>query len=364
MGEVLGAVAGDVWLSVVHNWPYLLASVVIASFVQVYVGPEHLARWLRRRVWVAVLGAVVLASFTPFCSCGTTAVVLGALASSVPWAPVVAFMVSSPLTSPSEYVLSAGLFGSGFATTFFVAAIVIGIGAGAVTHVVEKAGLLVGQARMQGRVEVGAERRAGVSAVAVGVPAADGRTSLAVLEAPAPASACCGPTTAVETGGPEEASASACAAGGCGSDAGGCGTAGVVVDRRRLLVRALADNARRLAVYFLGFAAIGYLLIELVPTDVITSVLGGDSLWSVPLAALLGIPAYVSTEGSLPMVASLMDGGMGVGPALAFLVTGAGTSIGAISGMLVIARARVVALVVGCLVVGAIVLGWLAPLWL
>lgn len=340
MGEVLGAVAGDVWLSVVHNWPYLLASVVVASVVQVYVGPEHLARWLRRRVWVAVLGAVVLASFTPFCSCGTTAVVLGALASSVPWAPVVAFMVSSPLTSPSEYVLSAGLFGSGFATTFFVAAIVIGIGAGAVTYLVEKAGLLVGQARMQGRAEVGGGSRTRASAVAVGAPAPEGRTSLAVLEAPAPAASC------------------------CGSEAGACGAAPVVVDRRRLLVRALADNARRLALYFLGFAAIGFLIIERVPTEALTSALGGDSWWSVPLAALLGIPAYVSTEGSLPMVASLMDGGMGVGPALAFLVTGAGTSIGAMSGMLVIARARVVALVVGSLVVGAIALGWLAPLWL
>ena len=357
MGEVLGAVAGDVWLSVVHNWPFLLASVVVASFVQVYVGPEHLARWLRRRVWVAVLGAVVLASFTPFCSCGTTAVVLGALASSVPWAPVVAFMVSSPLTSPSEYVLSTGLFGSGFATTFFVAAIVIGLGAGAVAHVAEKAGLLVGQARMQGRAEVESRSVARPSAVGVGV-AAEGRTALAVLEA-APSSSCCGPTTAT----PEPATA-ACDADGCGGDAGACGGGDVVVDRRRLFGRALVDNARRLALYFLGFAALGFLLIELVPTDVITTALGGDSFWSVPLAALLGIPAYISTEGSLPMVASLMDGGMGVGPALAFLVTGAGTSIGAISGMLVIARARVVALVVGSLVVGAIVLGLLAPLWL
>ncbi len=361
MGEILGAVAGDVWLSVVHNWPYLLASVVIASFVQVYVGPEHLARWLRRRVWVAVLGAVVLASFTPFCSCGTTAVVLGALASSVPWAPVVAFMVSSPLTSPSEYVLSAGLFGSGFATTFFVAAIVIGIGAGAVTHVAEKAGLLLGQARMQGRAEVGAPG-ARLSEVAVGASSPDGRTTLALLEAPAPAASCCGSGSAVAPAETADDDAAPACATGCGSDA--CGDADIVVDRRRMLVRALADNARRLAIYFLGFAAIGFLVIELVPTDVITSALGGDSLWSVPLAALLGIPAYVSTEGSLPMVASLMDGGMGVGPALAFLVTGAGTSIGAISGMLVIARARVVGLVVGSLVVGAVVLGLLAPLWL
>lgn len=340
MGEVLGSVVGQVWLSVVHNWPFLLASVVVASLVQVYVGPDRLARWLRRRVWVAVLGAVALASFTPFCSCGTTAVVLGALASSVPWAPVVAFMVSSPLTSPSEYVLSTGLFGPAFATTFFVAAIVIGIGAGAVTHVAEKAGLLVGQARVQGRAEVAGERRAGVAAVAVGGPAAEGRMSLTVPEEPAASSSC------------------------CGSGAGSCGTGDVVVDRKRLFVQALVDNARRLALYFLGFAAIGYLILELVPTEAITTALGGDSFWSVPLAAVLGIPAYISSEGSLPMVASLMDGGMGAGPALAFLVTGAGTSIGAISGMLLIARRRVVALVVGSLLVGAVLLGWLAPLWL
>lgn len=348
MGEVLGAVAGDVWLSVVHNWPYLLASVVVASLVQVFVGPDRLARWLGRRVWVAVLGAVVLASFTPFCSCGTTAVVLGALASSVPWAPVVAFMVSSPLTSPSEYVLSAGLFGPRFATTFFVAAIVIGIGAGAVTHVAEKAGLLRGQARMRSRVEVPVVSLD--AAVPVGAPAPEGRTSLAVLDAPVAASSCC------EAPAP---SASCC------NEPAGCGGGGsAVVDRRRLFGHALVENARRLALYFLGFAALGFLIIELVPTDVITDVLGGDSFWSVPLAAILGIPAYVSTEGSLPMVASLMDGGMGTGPALAFLVTGAGTSVGAISGMLVIARGRVVALVVGSLFVGALLLGWLAPLWL
>ncbi len=80
---------------------------------------------------------------------------------------------------------------------------------------------------------------------------------------------------------------------------------------------------------------------------------------AVPLAALLGIPVYLNTDGSLPLVATLMDGGMGAGPALAFLVTGAGTSIGAISGMLVIAHARVVALTIGLLFAGAVLLGWM-----
>lgn len=114
----------------------------------------------------------------------------------------------------------------------------------------------------------------------------------------------------------------------------------------------------------MAFATLGYLVIRLVPTEVLTTYLGDNSIWSVPLAAALGVPMYLNTDASLPLVAGLMDGGMGAGAALAFLVTGAGTSVGAISGMLIIARGRVAALVIGSLWVGAILLSYLAPLWL
>ena len=97
----------------------------------------------------------------------------------------------------------------------------------------------------------------------------------------------------------------------------------------------------------------------------ITDWLGaGNPVWSVPLAALLGIPVYLNTDASLPLVASLLHGGMAAGAGIAFLITGAGTSVGAISGMLVIARWRIVALVIGTLLVTAIATGWLAGLWL
>lgn len=311
--DVVERVATDVWSTFRSVWPFLLLSVVVAAALVTYVGTDRLAGWLRRRTAIAVIGAVALATLTPFCSCGTTAVVLGALAAYVPWAPVVAFMVSSPLTSPEEYVLSAGLFGLPFATTFFVAAIALGLLAGAVTFVVERTGWLAAQARMRptASCESSGECSAGTSAL---------------LAPPRPS----------------------------------------LSQRLKLdaFARELLTTARRLALYFFGFAALGYLLIESIPTHWLTQYLGGDSPLAVPFAALLGIPVYLNTDGSLPLVATLMKGGMGPGPALAFLVTGAGTSIGAISGMLLIARRRVVALVVGLLFVGAIVLGWTAPLWL
>ena len=333
VAEIFGRVAQDVWLTVLHNWPFLLLSVVVASVIQVYVGTDRLAGWMRGRTRRAVVGAVGLGALTPFCSCGTTAVVLGAMASAVPWAPLVAFMVSSPLTSPGEYVLSAGLFGPAFATTFFVAAIVIGLASGAVTVLVERTGLLDGQARLQAPPAMVLPPRpaAGLSAGAAGLADPQGRTALAVVEAPMCGDAC-------DVAAPRSRGAE--------------------------LTRALVVNGRRLAVYFLAFAGLGYLLIEAVPTHVLTTYLGGDSWWSVPLAALIGVPVYLNTDGSLPLVASLMDGGMGPGAALAFLVTGAGTSVGAVTGMLVIARWRVVALVIGSLFAGALLLGYLAPLWL
>jgi uncharacterized membrane protein YraQ (UPF0718 family) len=63
-------------------------------------------------------------------------------------------------------------------------------------------------------------------------------------------------------------------------------------------------------------------------------------------------------------VRALIDNGVSPGAAMAFLITGAGTSVGAVMGALIIARWRVLALVVGTLWIGAIATGWLYNLLL
>ena len=318
VADVVGTLAAD--------WPYLLLSIVAAAAVPVYVGTERLGAWLSRRRWVAIAGAVLLATLTPFCSCGTTAIVLGMIATRAPWAPIVAFMVSSPLTSPEELFLSAGLFGWPFALLFFGGTIVLGFAAGAVTSMVEHTGWLANQARMRDR--ACAQRPCPTTGEAAGPAdvAGTGAGAVATMAVPVTRSARAG-----------------------------------VISRLRLarFARELATTGRRLAVYFLGYGTIGYLAIELLPAGLLTSMLGGHSAGSVVLAAALGIPVYITTEASLPMVAALVHGGSGLGPAMAFLVTGAGTSVGAITGAFVIARARVIGLVVGLLFAGALVLGWL-----
>ncbi len=295
----------QVWVTFSHNWPILLLGSVVAAIMTLYMDKDRVAALLQRRQGVSVLASVGAAVTTPLCSCGTTAMVLSMMASTVPWAPIVAFMVASPMTSPGELFYSASLFGWPFALTYFLASILLGLAGGAVAYVAEQRGWLRGQARFH-------------------------------------------PVT-----------------GGSGLDlAGGDNLALPVVRPAKLrptwrdLARETWVIGRRLLVFFLSFAFIGYLLNGLIPQSWIGTLFGPGRVYGVPLAATLGLPFYINTEASLPLVRSLFDLGMSPGATLAFLITGAGTSIGAISGALTIARWRVVGIVVGTLWFGAMVVGF------
>src|SRR5512143_2063924 len=131
-----------------HNWYLLLISILVSAALKLYVDQDAIARFMRRNTKNSVFVSTGVAVATPFCSCGTTAVILGMMASTIPWAPIVAFMVASPLTSPQELFYSAGLFGWPFAIAFFVASIILGLAGGGIAAFAESRGWLQGQARL------------------------------------------------------------------------------------------------------------------------------------------------------------------------------------------------------------------------
>lgn len=297
---LLTTALGQVWHTFSVNWPLLVLSALVATLLKVYLDQQKAAAFLKRNQGAGILGAVGVAVTTPLCSCGTTAVILGMMANLISWGPVVAFMVASPLTSPQELFLSAGLFGWPFALTFFLASIILGLAGGLAAKVLEARGWLDGQARFQ--------------------PIAGGSGESATGGGPAPIAA---PRPGLKE-----------------------------VSREFIILLA------RLLAFFLGFAWIGYVLNGLIPATWVTNLFGSGRVYGVPLAATLGLPLYVNSEASLPLVRSFMDTGMSPGSAMAFLITGAGTSIGAIAGALTIARWRVVGIVVATLWVGAVLFGY------
>jgi uncharacterized membrane protein YraQ (UPF0718 family) len=279
-------------------WPLLLLSVLVSVVLKLYVDQDRVSLFLRRNKNNSVALSTAVAVGTPFCSCGTTAVVLGMMASTVPWAPIVAFLVASPLTSPQELFYSAGLFGWPFAIAFMLSSIILGIAGGAIAGYAEERGWLKNQARIQSKPE----------------------TALPVINmVPVPAAK---PRITPKQFGSE-----------------------------------FINLSWKLVLMFFGFSFIGYFLNGIIPQNWIETLFSSGKFFSVPLAAILGLPFYLNTEASLPLISAFMDAGMSPGSALAFLITGAGTSIGAFAGALTIARWRVVSIVIGTLVVGAILLG-------
>ncbi len=324
-----------------HNWYLLLISIIVSAGLKLYVDQDAIARFLRRNTKNSVLVATGVAVATPFCSCGTTAVILGMMASTIPWAPIVAFMVSSPLTSPEELFYSAGLFGWNFAIAFFVASILLGLMGGVIASFAESRGWLKDQARM------GASK---LPSFSLGIMAGPAPLDLPIAAKPAESTQCaCGsipsslPVIAQPT---VEASQ-------CGCSSSGAESAKPTVTFP-MFVAELWNISKRLLPLFFGFTFVGYLLNGLIPTTWILSLFGSGHAYSIPLAATLGLPFYINTEASLPLVRAMLDSGA----ALAFLITGAGTSIGAIGGALTIARWRVIAIVIGTLWVGSVLIGF------
>lgn len=324
---------GKAWETFAGLWPLLLLSVIISVLLKLYVNQDQVASFLRRNQRNGIFMSTLLSVATPFCSCGTTAVVLGMMASTVPWAPIVAFMVASPLTSPQELFYSAGLFGWPFAVTFFAASIVLGLTGGGIAAFAESKGWLANQGRF-------ASQKAPRESVQTDPVPAMFSQPQAVLQGQAQfAIQGVGVSLSLPVIPSEPVSVKKS------------------VTIKQFAAETFTMTWKLIAMFF-GFAFLGYFLNGLIPQEWIKTAFGSENAYSVPLAAVLGIPFYLNTEASMPLVKAFMDSGMSAGAALAFLITGAGTSIGALAGSLTIARWRVIGIVVGTLVAGAMILGF------
>jgi uncharacterized protein len=295
---------GQVWLSLLHNWPYLAMSVGIAAVLKLYVDAEKVSAFLNRYRGASVVAATTAAVTTPLCSCGTTAVILGMMASSMPWAPIIAFMVASPLTSPEGLVYSAGLFGWPFALVFYLASIVLGLAGGWVAAFCESRGWLAHQTRF-------AEPVAAPCACPADAAASISADKVFSLEMPSiplsplAASCDCGAAAPVML-------AASC---GCGQttstyafeeprgNSAGELSGRAVGQKPRVTLATFANElyrgGKQLLVMFLGFAFIGYFLNGLIPASWVAAVFGTGNIYNIPLAATLGLPLYINSEASL-----------------------------------------------------------------
>ncbi|KKI91462.1 permease [Bacillus sp. SA1-12] len=95
----------------------------------------------------------------------------------------------------------------------------------------------------------------------------------------------------------------------------------------KLALKETMDLMKSVYPYLIIGAAIGAVIHGLVPTEWISSVLGEDHWWLIPIAAIIGIPLYIRLSSMIPISQILIMKGMALGPVMAMMISSAGASL-------------------------------------
>ena len=101
-----------------------------------------------------------------------------------------------------------------------------------------------------------------------------------------------------------------------------------------------------------------FLLRDLLPSQLVSAYVGGESPYAIPFAVLVGAPMYLDGLAALPLVRGLLDLGMSPGAAMAFLVSGGAVSIWGVLAVALVLRPSTIALFVILAVIGSLAIGY------
>lgn len=341
MKETILSSVNEVIMYTLHtlqaNGFYLILSIIIAVALSVYLDPQKTREFFLKRNRSLISGSVGLGALTPLCACGTMAVVISLLTTALPWGPVMAFLVSSPLMSPDTFVLISGFMGVKFAIVLAVSSVLIGLSAGYLTALIEKKSTFLNdQFRVVKKVNE--------------------------VEAPMVTATCCSPAKLQ----PQDLFlAQNC----CRTSAMEIpqGEQRYLVTVNELIGKLKIDKflkefynlgVRKILPLFLLFVVIAFVVKTYIPTEWTIKLFNGNNIFSVPIAALVGLPLYVSDAAIAPLLQVLKESGASQGSLLAFMIAGPGTSLAVIVGLNVVMKKRALLLYVLYVFLGAILLGY------
>lgn len=291
--------------SLLATAPYIVLAVLLIAWLKAADADALVSRAFEGRENRMIVLAALFGALVPFCSCQVIPFVAGLLALGAPVAAVMAFWLSSPLIDPGSLLVTAGALGWEFAAGKAIAAVFLGLFGGFGVKL-----LLRGQAF-----------------TAPLKPGAMGGCSSGACVAPGPARA------EVRWRFWNDAA------------------------RRRVFIEQTGQNALFLFKWLTFAYLLEALLILYVPASLVGGFVGGEGLGPIVLGALVGMPAYLNSYAAPPLVAGLMQQGMSVGAAMAFMVAGAISSIPAMTAVWSLVRREVFIAYLGFGVVGAVLFG-------
>ncbi|MEO9824607.1 MAG: permease [Paracoccaceae bacterium] len=120
----------------------------------------------------------------------------------------------------------------------------------------------------------------------------------------------------------------------------------------------VSDIVHRVWLFVLIGVGIGAAIHNWIPESLIAATLGQDMWWSVFVATLAGIPMYADIFGTLPIAEALVQKGVGVGTALAFMMSVTALSLPSMIMLKRVVRLPLLVIFIAIVTVGIVVIGY------
>ncbi len=299
-GTYTEKILSNAWTLFTGLWYYVLLGAFAAALIAQLMSHAKVRAFLTRRGGAPIVIASVLGVLSPMCSFAAIPLAGGLLAAGVPLAPLMAFMIASPLMNPSLFIITWGVMGPEMALARTISALFLGILGGVVVE--------LALARKWSRFDSPLRSTFTMSG---DFPVCE--------ESCAPASL-------------------------------------------RHQTRAFLRHGIRMTIFIAKYFILALFLAgavqALVSPSWIAALLGGGGFKSAILGGLLGIPLYVCGGGTVALIGVLVSMGMGQGAALAFFITGPATKISTIVALHAVLRKRIAAVYLAVTIIGGVLIGY------
>lgn len=105
--------AGAIFLSIlIEALPFVLLGAILSGFLEVYVRPDHIHRFLPSHPFLRVVVGSLIGFFFPSCECGLVPIVHRLLEKKVPASTAFPFLITAPILNPLVLFATYTAFGN------------------------------------------------------------------------------------------------------------------------------------------------------------------------------------------------------------------------------------------------------------
>jgi uncharacterized membrane protein YraQ (UPF0718 family) len=276
-------------------WPYLVAGILITTFIKMFLSKEKIAAFFNRSRNMSILLAAAIGVVAPLGSYVVIPLSASLFLLGTPLPVLMALLVSSPLIDPNLFILTAGAFGYKLALARLVSAFLLGLGAGYLTQWLMRIAVI----KENNILKEGTERTATI------------------------------PATNPES----------------------------KVSNR--FFKSLYGMTIYICKYFFLAIILAALIKILTPPSLMTRLFNNSNFLSVLFSTAAGVPFYTCGGAAIPVVRELADMGLSQGAALAFFIAGPVTKFSNLILMYAAYNFRIFMVYILTGISGALLFGWI-----